>query len=236
METVGTLTFSEKLEVFMKKITIYVFCFCFVFVLTNTSYSSFYKLQRYRSSIGLSFAQYNDILPYRGTKIRSRHLGLSLAYGQTSHIKTSFAPGLKFTELPGDDIPPAPTAAVSILKMGNIEGTDFEYYLGSAFAMEYQQVNPLHFIGMDIAGYIGLLTRLKTDTVFTIIPYFGIAYTHRWINVSTTSRIYLDDTDFIFNGNAGVEIEISPTTSVIGAWAFSFEEAGTIFAIGVNFH
>lgn len=220
----------------MKRITIYVFCLCFVLVLTNTSYSSFYKLPRYRSAIGLSFAQYNDTLPYRGTKIRSRHLGLSLDYGQTSAIKTSFAPGLTFTEVPGDDVPPAPTAGVSILKMGNIEGTDLEYYLGSAFAMGYQQINPLHFIGMDIAGYIGLLARLKTDTVFTLTPYFGISYTHRWINVSTTSRIYLDDTDFIFNGNAGVEIEISPTTSIIGAWAFSFEEAGTIFSIGVNFH
>ena len=163
-------------------------------------------------------------------------MGLSLEYGQRPDIKTAFSPGLTFTDIPGDDIPPAPTAAVSILKIGDIQGNDLEYYLRGVFAMAYQQIKPLHFIGMDIVGSIGLLTRLKTDSTLTLIPYFGVSYTHRWINVSTTSRTYLDDTDFIFNGEAGVEIEISPTTSVIGSWAFSFEDAESILAIGVNFH
>lgn len=208
----------------------------FLLTFTNTAYSSFYKLPRFRSAIGLSFAQYDDILPYRGTEIRSRHLGLSLEYGQRPDIKTSFAPGLTFTEIPGDDIPPAPTAGVGILKTGDIQGNNLEYYLGGTLAMAYQQIKPLHFLGLDIVGSIGLLTRLQTDTTFTLIPYFGVSYTHRWMNVSTTSRTYLDDTDFIFNGNAGVEIEISPTTSVIGSWDFSFQEDASILTIGVNFH
>lgn len=208
----------------------------FLLTFTNISHSSFYKLPRFRSAIGLSFAQYDDILPYRGTEIRSRHLGVSLEYGQRPDIKTSFAPGLTFTEIPGDDIPPAPTAGVGILKIGDIQGNNLEYYLGGVLGMAYQQIKPLHFIHMDIVGSIGLLTRLKTDTTFTIIPYFGVSYTHRWINVSTTSRTYLDDTAFIFNGEAGVELELSPTTSVIGSWTFSFEEAESMLTIGVNFH
>ena len=208
----------------------------FILIFTNASYSSFYKLPKYRSAIGLSFAQRDDVLPYRGTKIQKRHLGLSLDYGHASDIKISFAPGLIFTEITGDDIPPAPTAEISMLNIGNIEGNDLEYYLRGAFGVAYQQIKPLHFLDMVAVGSIGLLARLETDTTFTITPYFGISYAHRWINVSTTSKTFLDDTDFIFNGNAGVEIEISPSTSVIGAWAFSFEEAESVFGISVNFH
>ena len=44
------------------------------------------------------------------------------------------------------------------------------------------------------------------------------------------------DSDTRADGAVGLEIEMSPTTSVIGAFGFSFQSSDTAIRIGLNFH
>ena len=216
-----------------------IFCVVFLWVgvmFLPVSDASFYKLKKYRSSVGLTFSQLEQEMPYNLWNVTTRSLGLRLDYGYADDIKLYFIPGLSFTDTGGEDIPPSPTAGAGVLHFGRLSGTKLEYYIGGAGGVAYQQIRPLHFIGMQLGGYIGLLARLGTDSALKLVPFCGVHYNHAWINVSTTSKTLLDDTDYLFNGSAGIEVEISPSMSVMVEWAFSFQETDSLFTLQVNFH
>ena len=89
---------------------------------------------------------------------------------------------------------------------------------------------------MSLRGGAGLLHILETDYTWSLKPFFGMFYTQAWNNVSTTERVHVNTTQNFFTGEAGVEIELSPTMSAIGSVEFSFQSSELLYRFGLNFH
>ena len=89
---------------------------------------------------------------------------------------------------------------------------------------------------MTLRGGAGLLHTLETGYGWSLKPFFGMFYTQAWNNVSTTQRVHVNTIQNFFTGEAGVEIELSPTMSAIGSVEFSFESSELLYRFGLNFH
>lgn len=224
-----------------------VLLFC---VYIPVSDATFYELKKSQIGVGIGFSQASVEAPYlnifSGTvtfrTVSKRNLGVRLDYGYGADVRMFFRPGISFTETSGDAIPPAPTADVGILHTGNVASSSVvSYYLGSSFSVEYQQnrivtVNVEDYaLDMGLFGYSGLLARLQTESNLTFIPYFGVAFGQEYLRLSALPEI-VEEYNFAFNGNAGMEMEISPKLSVMVSWIFSFEVPDSTFMLQANFH
>ena len=89
---------------------------------------------------------------------------------------------------------------------------------------------------MSLRGGVGLLHILETGYAWSLKPFFGMFYTQAWNNVSTTERVHMNTTQNFFTGEAGAEVELSPTMSAIGSVEFSFQSSELLYRFGLNFH
>ena len=84
-----------------------------------------------------------------------------------------------------------------------------------------------------------LPTHLATNSGWVLNSFCGVSYSRSWTRIWTKgareeterNRIYSG-----FGGTVGLEIELSPTISVIGAFRVSFKNFDESFSIGLNFH
>lgn len=202
-----------------------------------------------KSAIGLGFQYYDpppQIQRNRGNyqhRFRARNIRGSLDYHFSRELKVSFIPGVAFLNIASRDsieVPPSPSAELRLTSTGPL-GTmsNLDYFAKGGFRTHYTQVysggKALHYVNMTLAGGVGVIHRLNTVTEWQFNPFFGVFYSNIWRNTSTTRDIIVDDTYSLFTGEAGVEIETSPTTNIIGSVEFSFETSEIVYNIGINF-
>lgn len=202
-----------------------------------------------RSAIGLGLQYYDppsQIQRNRGNyqhRSRARNIRGSLDYHFSRELKVSFIPGVAFLDIASRDsvdVPPSPSAELRLTSTGALDSANsLDYFVKGGFRSHYTQVHSggraLHYVNMTLTGGVGVIHRLKTVTAWKFNPFFGVFYSNIWRNTSTTREIIVDDTYSLFTGEAGVEIETSPTTNIIGSVEFSFENSEIIYNIGISF-
>ena len=194
-----------------------------------------------------------------------RTLGLNINYGYLPNIRVSFQPKLYFTKASTLDMPPAPGAILQIMNIGSIhigsvQNNSLAYFLGGSIGATYRNFKyekiinmyyntgystryrsefleyQTHIVNLQANGVIGLLSRLKINSESTVIPFFAVHYIQDWFQVSENSNLFEDESNYTFNGQAGLEIGILPNMSLTGSWIFSFETDDSLFSFSINFH
>ena len=82
---------------------------------------------------------------------------------------------------------------------------------------------------------LAFLHTLDSSHEWKLKPFFGLFFTQAWNNVSTTEKVHLNASQYYFTGEAGVEIDLSPTTSAMGSIEFSFDRSELLYRFGINF-
>ena len=216
-------------------------CIIFFFaLLPMTAYSqiSLYKLPKGRTGLGLGLSAAENINTISG----------SLDYGIDKDLKISFTAGVGLIE---DDeynktleIPPAPAAGLSIMRINSLGQTGLDYFLNGRFSAVFSRTVDAAtnetFVKtrtLGLTGGGGLLKRLGTKSGWSLTPFFGVYYSNAW---AVTERQWTELEEAVSNssilGEAGLEIAVSRTTSIVGSVLFSFESSDTVFSIGINLH
>ena len=216
-------------------------CIIFFFaLLPMTAYSqiSLYKLPKGRTGLGLGLSAAENINTISG----------SLDYGIDKDLKISFTAGVGLIE---DDeynktleIPPAPAAGLSIVRISSLGQTGLDYFLNGSFSAVFSRTVDAAtnetFVKtrtLGLTGGGGLLKRLGTKSGWSLTPFFGVYYSNAW---AVTERQWTELEEAVSNssilGEAGLEIAVSRTTSIVGSVLFSFESSDTVFSIGINLH
>lgn len=222
----------------LKKAHFYIIFFCALLPIAAYAQTSLYELPKGRTELGLGFSTTENINTIAG----------SLDYGIDKDLKVSFTAGVGLIE---DDaysetleIPPAPAGGLSIVRINALGRTGLDYFLNGSFsAMFSRDVNPVtnetftktRTLGLTGGG--GVLKRLNTDSGWGLTPFFGVYYSNAWV-VTERQRTGLEEavSDSNILGEAGVEIQMSRTTSIIGSLLFSFESSDTTFSVGINLY
>ena len=216
-------------------------CIIFFFaLLPMTAYSqiSLYKLPKGRTGLGLGLSAAENINTISG----------SLDYGIDKDLKISFTAGVGLIE---DDeynktleIPPAPAGGLSIMRINSLGQTGLDYFLNGSFSAVFSRTVDAAtnetFVKtrtLGLTGGGGLLKRLGTKSGWSLTPFFGVYYSNAW---AVTERQWTELEEAVSNssilGEAGLEIAVSRTTSIVGSVLFSFESSDTVFSIGINLH
>lgn len=231
----------------MRNTLFYVLAFLLILVpMTAESQMSLYPFPQRRAAFGVAFDYQRDDNLFKNIcgdlEFNIRTFQTHIDYGLNRDIKISLIPGVRFTDVNLADVPPSPTAEIRLTNMGPLGTTTLDYFLIGSFGADYAQlhnacVDVLHLIEMELIGGIGLSHTLRTQSELVIIPFFGAFYSNIWRNISTQQHILIDSTSGLFTGQAGAEIELTASISIIGTWNFSFETPEkSYFQIGLNFH
>ncbi len=231
----------------MRNTLFYVLAFLLILLpMTAESQMSLYPLPQRRAAFGVAFDyQRNDNLFKNicgDLEFNIRTFQTNIDYGFNQDIKISMIPGIRFTDVNLADVPLSPTAEIRLTNMGPLGTTTLDYFLIGSIGADYAQlhgacVDVLHLIDIELVGGIGLSHTLRTQSELVIIPFFGAFYSNIWRNISTQRQILIDSTSGLFTGQAGAEIELTKSISIIGTWNFSFENPeNSYFQIGLNFH
>ena len=222
----------------LKKIHLYTIFFFVLLPMTAYSQTSLYKLPKGRTGLGLGFSTTENVNTIAG----------SLDYGIDKDLRVSFSVGVGLIEDDVDngrlEIPPAPAVGLSVVRINALGQTGLDYFLNGSFdAMFSRVVNAATsetFVKtrtLGLTGGGGLLKRLGTKSGWGITPFFGVYYSNAW---SVTERQWtgIEETvsDSSVLGEAGIEIQMSRSTSIIGSLLFSFESSDTTFSIGINLY
>ena len=222
----------------LKKAHLYIIFFFALLPMTAYAQTSLYKLPKGRTGLGLGFSTTENINTITG----------SLDYGIDKDLRISFSGGVSLIE---DDqfntsleIPPAPAVGLSIARINTLGQTGLNYFLqgsfGAMFSRTVNAVTSETFVKtrtLGLTGGGGVLKRLGTKSGWGVTPFFGVYYSNAW---AVTERQWtgleeaVSDSDIL--GEAGVEIQISKTTSIIGSLLFSFQSSDTAFSIGINLY
>ena len=222
----------------LKKVHLCIIFFFALLPITAYAQTSLYKLSKGRTGLGVGFSTTENINTITGR----------LDYGIDKDLRVAFTAGVGLIE---DDvynrsleIPPAPAGGLSIVRINALGQTGLDYFLNGSFsAMFSRDVNAVtnetftktRTLGLTGGG--GVLKRLETKSEWGITPFFGVYYSNAWV-VTERQRTGLEEalSDSNILGEAGVEIQISRTTSIIGSLLFSFESSDTVFSIGINLY
>ena len=220
----------------------------FVLVMFSASVSAqtgFYRSPAGKIGIGIGYQRYR---PPKRTEAPFRFhaqtiLG-NLDYVFNDDLRISFLPGISFfeanTQIPYE-IAPSPSIDIRLLNVNDMNMTGLQFFILGGFRTQYTNIVrswdlPLHSVNMNLRGGAGLLHTLETGYAWSLKPFFGIFYTQAWNNVSTTKKVHVNTAQNFFTGEAGLEIELSPTMSAIGSVEFSFESSELLYRFGLNFH
>lgn len=220
----------------------------FVFVISSLSVSAqtgFYRAPAGKIGIGIGYQRYR---PPKRTEAPFRFHAQTLLgnvdYMFNDDLKISLLPGISFfqadTQIPYE-IAPSPSIDLRFLNVSDMNMTGLQFFILGGFRTQYTNIVrnwdlPLHSVNMNLRGGAGLLHTLETGYGWSLKPFFGMFYTQAWNNVSTTERVHVNTAQNFFTGEAGVEIELSPTMSAIGSVEFSFESSELLYRFGLNFH
>ena len=207
--------------------------------------TGFYKSPAGKIGIGVGYQRYT---PPKRTEAPFRFhaqtmLG-NLDYTFSRDLKMSLLPGISFfeanTQIPYE-IAPSPSIDIRLLNVSKMNMTGLEFFILGGFRTQYTNIVrtgdlPLHSVNMNLRGGVGLLHTLETSYAWSLKPFFGMFYTQVWNNVSTTRKVHVNTTQNFFTGEAGLEIDLSPTMSAIGSVEFSFESSELLYRFGLNFH
>ena len=168
----------------------------------------------------------------------------NLDYVFNDDLRISLLPGISFfeanTQIPYE-IAPSPSIDLRFLNVNDMNMTGLKFFILGGFRTQYTNIVrswnlPLHSVNMNLRGGVGLLHILETDYAWNLKPFFGMFYTQAWNNVSTTRKVHMNTAHNFFTGEAGLEVELSPTMSAIGSVEFSFESSELLYRFGLNFH
>ena len=168
----------------------------------------------------------------------------NLDYVFNDDLRISLLPGISFfeanTQIPYE-IAPSPSIDLRFLNVNDMNMTGLKFFVLGGFRTQYTNIIrnwdlPLHSVNMNLRGGVGLLHILETDYAWSLKPFFGMFYTQAWNNVSTTKKVHVNTAQYFFTGEAGLEVELSPTMSAIGSVEFSFESSELLYRFGLNFH
>ena len=226
------------------KLVIPVFVFI-IFSVSASAQTGFYRSPEGKIGIGVGYQRYRPPkrtdAPFR---FHAQTLLGNLDYVFNNDLKISFLPGISFFEANTQtpyEIAPSPSVDIRLLNVNDMNMTGLKFFLLGGFRTQYTNIVrtgdlPLHSVNMSLRGGAGLLHILETDYAWSLKPFFGMFYTQAWNNVSTTKRVHVNTAQNFFTGEAGVEIELSPTMSAIGSVEFSFESSELLYRFGLNFH
>ena len=222
----------------LKKMPLYIIFFFALLPMTAYAQTSLYKLPEGRTGLGLGFSTTENINTIVG----------GLDYGIDKDLRVSFTAGVGLIEDSmynrGLEIPPAPTGGLSIVRINALGQTGLDYFLNGSFSAMFSR--DVHAVTnetfaktrtLGLTGGGGVLKRLGTKSGWGVTPFFGVYYSNAW-EVKEYQRTGLEEavSDSNVLGEAGVEIQVSRTTSVIGSVLFSFQSSDTTFSIGINLH
>ena len=221
-----------------------IFVFCPVTVCAQTS---LYRLSTADTSLGLALSQRDiGIIKSKDTTTISANLD----YGIEDDLKISFQVGVGLTD--ATNVPPAPTGQIGIVQIKPLGDTGLQYFWNADldavfFRIVQESTNQVlersRLLGLS--GAVGVLKRLETESGQVISPFFALSYTKFWENLETNvesaevleALIFKQTTDSgDFEGEIGVEIELSPTMTALGGFKFSFENSDVAFRVGLNFY
>lgn len=220
----------------------------FVFVIFSVSVSAqtgFYRSPVGKLGIGIGYQRYRPPkrteAPFR---FHAQTLLGDLDYAFNNDLKISFLPGVSFFEANTQtpyEIAPSPSVDIRLLNVNDMNMTGLKFFLLGGFRTQYTNIVrigdlPLHSVNMSLRGGAGLLHILETDYTWSLKPFFGMFYTQAWNNVSTTQKVHVNTSQNFFTGEAGLEVELSPTMSAIGSVEFSFQSSELLYRFGLNFH
>ncbi len=216
-----------------------------VFSVPTSAQTGFYRSPAGKTAVGMGYQRYR---PPERTEAPFRFsaqtiLG-SLDYTFSPDLKMSLLPGISFFETDTQNpyqIAPSPSLDLRFLNVNDMNMTGLKFFLSGGFRTQYTNIGrtgnlPLHSINMALRGGMGFLHLLDTGYEWNLKPFFGLFYTQAWNNVSTTKKVHVNSAQNFFTGEAGLEIELSPTMSALGSIEFSFENSELLYRFGLNFH
>ena len=228
-----------------KRMLIIPFFLLVIFSIPVSAQTGFYRSPAGKVGIGIGYQRYRPPkrteAPFR---FHAQTLLGNLDYAFNNDLKISFLPGISFfeanTQIPYE-IAPSPSVDIRLLSVNDMNMTGLRFFILGGFRTQYTNIVrswdlPLHSVNMTLRGGAGLLHILQTDYAWSLKPFFGMFYTQAWNNVSTTQKVHVNTTQNFFTGEAGLEIELSPTMSAIGSVEFSFESSELLYRFGLNFH
>ena len=227
-----------------KKILIVLFA---ILVLSTSALaqSGFRRLPPSKLAIGMGYQRYRP--PTRTNapfRFYAQTLLGNLEYAFSRDLKLSLLPGVSFFDVVSQnpyEIAPSPSIDIRLLNVNNLNMTGLKFFILGGFRTQYMNVVrtgdlPLHSVNMALRGGAGFLHILEPDYDWSLQPFFGVFYTQSWNNVSTTRAVHVNRSQNFLTGEAGVEIELSPTMSAIGSLEFSFESSELLYRFGLNFY
>lgn len=222
----------------LKKVRLYIIFFFALLPMTAYSQISLYKLPKGRTGLGLGFRAAENTNTISG----------SLDYGIDKDLKISFTGGVALIE---DDefnvdleIPPAPVGGLSIVRISSLGQTGLDYFLNGRFSALFSRTVDAEtsetFVKartLELTGGGGLLKRLDTKSGWALTPFFGVYYSNAWaVTERQWTRLEEAMSDSSILGEAGIEIAMSRTTSIVGSVLFSFESSDTVFSVAINLY
>lgn len=227
-----------------KKILIVLFAIL-VFSTSALAQSGFRRMPPGKLAIGMGYQRYRP--PTRTNapfRFYAQTLLGNLEYAFSRDLKLSLLPGVSFFDVVSQnpyEIAPSPSIDLRLLNVNNLNMTGLKFFILGGFRTQYMNVVrtgdlPLHSVNMALRGGAGFLHLLETDYDWSLTPFFGVFYTQSWNNVSTTRAVHVNTSQNFLTGEAGVEIELSPTMSAIGSLEFSFESSELLYRFGLNFY
>ena len=229
----------------MKKRRLLFLCLLVLFVMPAFAQTGFYRLPTGKLAIGMGYQRYQP--PKRTTaafRFNAQTLLGNLDYAFSRDLKVSLLPGVSFFETTTRnpyEIAPSPSVDIRLLNINNMNMTGLKFFIMGGFRTQYMNIVrtgdlPLHSVNMAVRGGAGFLHTLQTNQGWGLKPFFGMFYTQSWNNVSTTRQVHVNTSQNFFTGEAGVEIDMSPTMSAIGSIEFSFDSSELLYRFGLNFY
>ena len=228
-----------------KKILIVLFAILVLSTSPALAQSGFRRLPPGKLAIGMGYQRYQP--PTRTNapfRFYAQTLLGNLEYAFSRDLKLSLLPGVSFFDvvsLNPYEIAPSPSIDIRLLNVNNLNMTGLKFFILGGFRTQYMNVVrtgdlPLHSVNMALRGGAGFLHLLETGYDWSLTPFFGMFYTQSWNNVSTARAVHVNTAQNFFTGEAGVEIDLSPTMSAIGSLEFSFESSELLYRFGLNFY
>ena len=207
--------------------------------------TGFRRMPPSKLAVGMGYQRYRPpTRPDAPFRFHAQTLLGNLDYAFNRDLKLSLLPGVSFFEVNTRnpyEIAPSPSIDIRLLNVNNMNMTGLKFFILGGFRTQYMNVVrtgdlPLHSVNMALRGGAGFLHLLETDYDWSLKPFFGMFYTQSWNNVSTTRAVHVNTAQNFFTGEAGVEIDLSPTMSAIGSLEFSFESSELLYRFGLNFY
>lgn len=217
---------------------------------TAYAQTGLYELPQGRMAVGLGFTGVDFSRSQDAIEI-----GASLSYGINNRTRIALVTNVGIideeryfgSEL---DVPPPVAIGVGPVHVGSLGQTGLDYFLAGTFYRGFSSgisrrlddptnERLLSVRTNGLAGGGGISKRIQTNFGWTLNPFCGVSYSRSWTRVSTKGvpeEIRRNRISSHFGGRAGLEVEVSPAISVIGAFGVSFKNFDGSFSIGLNFH